>query len=296
MIIVKLIGGLGNQMFQYAVGQSLAQVRKIGVAFDLTELLDRTHKENFTYRDFELGVFEACVDIATDELLLPFTCKPNSLLKRVYYKVLRIIKQVQYYKENKYFVYEPGVWHTSPNTYLDGYWQSELYFKQCEQLVRTCFKFKAPLAGKNQQLAQQIQSENSISIHVRRGDYVSNQHLNEVHGTCSPAYYQAAISLITNQVENPTLYVFSDEPEWVAQNMLFDYPVTYISHNTGANSFEDMRLMSLCTHNIIANSSFSWWGAWLNSNPHKLVVAPQRWMQSNIVDTTDLIPSEWIRI
>lgn len=294
MLVINLIGGLGNQMFQYAFGQSLAQERKIKVFFDTKELLDRTPKEDFTYRDFELHVFEAKVEIASDKLLRPFTFKVESLLERIYYKLLRKLKNISYYKQNNPFVYEPVVWNTPPNTYFDGYWQSEQYFHKHEQLIRRCFTFKSPLIGKNQQLAKQMQDENSIAIHVRRGDYVNNQHINGVHGTCSPAYYQAAVNLIANQITGPKLYLFSDEPDWVAQNMLFDYPVTYISHNKGANSFEDMRLMSLCKHNIIANSSFSWWGAWLNANPTKIVVAPRQWMQSLDVSNYDLIPKGWI--
>lgn len=294
MLIVNLIGGLGNQMFQYAFGRSLAQELKREVFFDVKGLLDRTPKENFTYRDFELHIFDAQVAVASDELLRPFTFKPKSLPNRIYYKLLRKLKRVQHYKQVQPFIYESAVWSTSPNTYFDGYWQTEKYFQKHEQVIRRSFTFKSPLVGKNKQLAQQMQVENAVAIHVRRGDYVSNQHINGVHGTCSPAYYQAAVSLIANKITDPKLYVFSDEPEWVAQNMLFDYPVTYISHNTGANSFEDMRLMSLCKHNIIANSSFSWWGAWLNANPTKIVVAPSQWMQSLDVSNGDLIPKEWI--
>ncbi|HET9503946.1 MAG TPA: alpha-1,2-fucosyltransferase [Hymenobacter sp.] len=296
MSIVNLIGGLGNQMFQYAFGQSLAQECKIKVFFDTTELLNRAPKENFTYRDFELSIFEGEVPLASSDLLRLFTFQPKSLSERIYYRLLRKLKQVRYYPEAQNFVYEPAVWRTSPNTYFEGYWQSELYFQKHEQLIRQCFKFKTPLAGKNLQLAQQMEGENAIAIHVRRGDYANNQHINGVHGTCSPEYYQAAISIIASQVSNPVLYIFSDEPEWVAQNMQFGYPVTYVSHNTGKSSFEDMRLMSLCKHNIIANSSFSWWGAWLNTNKNKIVVAPKQWFATMPEYSINLIPLSWIQI
>jgi hypothetical protein len=283
-------------MFQYAFGQSLAQEHKTQVVFDTTELLDRSPKQNFTYRNFELDIFEGQVAIAPSKMLSLFIYQPEFLAERIYYRALRKLKKVQFYKETGLFMYDPEVWRTSPNTYFDGYWQNEKYFKRHEQLIRRCFTFKAPLFGNNQLLANQIQAENSIAVHVRRGDYASNQQVNSVHGVCSIEYYQAAVCFIAEKLTDPKLYIFSDEPEWVAQNMTFDYPVTYVSHNTGDSSFEDMRLMSLCKHNIIANSSFSWWGAWLNNNPKKMVVAPQRWMQNTNVDTSDLVPEAWMRI
>ena len=296
MLIVNLIGGLGNQMFQYAFGRSLSAGRSIPVAFDITELLDRSPKTDFTYREYELHIFAGQPRIASPSDLRPFAHQPTSLFDRAFRKVLRKATDSQRYQEAAYFVYEPNVWQTSPNTYFDGYWQNEKYFHPHEVLIRQDFMFQAPPQGKNEELARLICGTNSIGVHVRRGDYVNNQQINGVHGACSPAYYQEAVCLIASQVPDAQLYVFSDEPEWVKQHLHFEYPVTYVSHNTGKNSFEDMRLMSLCQHNIIANSSFSWWGAWLNSNPAKIIVAPRQWMQLDSVDSTDLTPATWIRL
>lgn len=296
MLLVNLIGGLGNQMFQYAFGIGLSDKREIQVKFDTTDLLDRSHKENFTYRDFELHVFDAPVDIASDRELSMYKYRIGFTLDNLYYKITRKLKNVEFYSEKKYFAYEPGVLATSDNTYFTGYWQNERYFKENSELIRQAFSFRNCPEGKNKELARQLQADNSIAVHIRRGDYANNQHVQNVHGMCSPEYYQRAVELIASKVSEAKLYVFSDEPEWVMQNLSFAHPATYVNHNKGSNSFEDMRLMSLCKHNIIANSSFSWWGAWLNANPDKIVVAPTKWMQGLHIDCSDLIPKQWIRL
>ena len=138
-----------------------------------------------------------------------------------------------------------------------------------------------------------ISQTNSVSLHIRRGDYVSNQKTNQTHGTCDLDYYQRCITEIEKEVENPYFFVFSDEIEWVKENLKINHPAEYVDQNTGDKSYEDMRLMSQCKHNVIANSSFSWWGAWLNSYPDKIVFAPKRWFASDKHNTKDLIPEGW---
>ncbi|GAB3637400.1 alpha-1,2-fucosyltransferase [Hymenobacter arcticus] len=295
MLIVNLVGGLGNQMFQYAFGRSLHHRRKLPVAFDTTDLLDRTPREHVTYRDFELGVFVGAVPIASAQEIALFKYQPVTLPERLQYRVLRRLRRASTYHESHYFQYDPQVWQTGPNTYFDGYWQTERYFHRCEALIRRDFTFRSDPTGQNLLLAQQIQAQNAVSVHVRRGDYVSNSLYNQVHGTCSPAYYEQAVRHMVAQVAEPVLYVFSDDPDWVRANMHFAAPTVYVAHNQGKDSFEDMRLMSLCQHHIIANSSFSWWGAWLNANPHKLVIAPRQWMQQE-GPNSDLIPRTWMRL
>jgi len=297
MLIVELIGGLGNQMFQYAFGLSTSVQLRVPVKFDVQNLLDRTPRENFTFRDFELGIFEGKLTLATKADTLLFTSFPEEYFPRLYYRIQRKLKNARRYQERQHAVYDSEVLRVGSNTYFEGYWQSEKYFKPCcETLIREAFTFKPPLLGPNRILADQILATNAVAMHVRRGDYVTNSLTNEVHGTCSPAYYQQALASVQERVGEVSLFIFSDEPEWVHQNMHFSVPTTYISHNQGSASYEDMRLMSLCQHNIIANSSFSWWGAWLNGNPNKVVVAPQQWNQVTSTDTTDLIPSGWIRL
>jgi hypothetical protein len=134
----------------------------------------------------------------------------------------------------------------------------------------------------------------SVAVHVRRGDYVSNEAASKTHGLTGVDYYRAAVEQISKKVVRPNLYVFSDDPNWCKDNLAFKQATTYVAHNS--DGAEDLRLMRLCRHNIIANSSFSWWGAWLNENPAKQVIAPQTWFADSIHNTKDLIPSTWQKI
>ena len=133
-------------------------------------------------------------------------------------------------------------------------------------------------------------------MHIRRGDYVSNPTTNKLHGTCSLEYYHNAVDIIAAKVSNPHFFIFSDDHEWARNNFKIDYPLTFVAHNNAGKNYEDMRLMSLCKHHIIANSSFSWWGAWLGSNPKKIVCAPRGWFKDKSLNTNDIIPSDWSRI
>ena len=155
------------------------------------------------------------------------------------------------------------------------------------------FKPKQPLYSKTIELEKEIKKSESISIHVRRGDYLSNA---DIYYICDETYYLNSIKNICKKVNNPTLYIFSDEPNWFGNHVKTDYKTVYVSHNKGSNSYEDIYLMSLCQHHIIANSSFSWWGAWLNPNPNKIVIAPKRWFKIKSKNTKDLIPEEWIQL
>ncbi|MDL5051364.1 alpha-1,2-fucosyltransferase [Oscillatoria amoena NRMC-F 0135] len=163
----------------------------------------------------------------------------------------------------------PEFFEISGDTYIEGCFQSEKYFKQYENTIRKELSFKTKATGKNAELLEKIKSVNAVSLHVRRGDYVSNSETLKVHGVCGLDYYERAVKHIESVIDNPHFFLFSDEPEWVQQNLTLNHPYEIINHNKGENSFEDMRLMSACNHHIIANSSFSWWGAWLNPSEKK---------------------------
>lgn len=162
-------------------------------------------------------------------------------------------------------------------SYLDGYWQSEKYFSDYEERIREEFSVRAPLDGRSLELAEQMRERPSVSVHVRRGDYFSNPVTAAVHQVCDVEYFQRGIAYLGERLENPTFFVFSDEPDWARDNLRIPYPTTVISHNDASRNYGDLRLMSLCDHHIIANSSFSWWGAWLDPSSDKIVVAPKTW-------------------
>jgi hypothetical protein len=272
MIITKLIGGLGNQMFQYAAGRRLALKHNTPLKLDLSSYKE-TWKD-MTPRIYELKCFNIKADIAEADDL------ENGAFMR--------------YKE-KSFSFDPYLLNAQDNIHIKGYWQSEKYFEDIKGIIAKDFTVKWPLQGENLRLSEQIQGVQSVSVHVRRTDYVSNPVTNEFHGVCSLDYYYNCIEQIARNTAAPHFFVFSDDPAWCTEHVKLSYPVTFVDHNSPNMGYEDLRLMSLCKHNIIANSSFSWWGAWLNENPDKIVFAPQKWFNDIRYDTKYLLPHGWQR-
>jgi hypothetical protein len=193
----------------------------------------------------------------------------------------------------KHFYFDPEVLHLPDGVRLDGYWQSEKYFSDIEKIIRREFIVRASPSQKNREMAQRIASCESVSLHIRRGDYLSEPHTASVHGICPLDYYQRCVNAMSGEVKKPHFFVFSDEPRWVERNFSLPFPMVVVEHNGPQNPHEDLRLMSLCQHQVIANSSFSWWGAWLCGNDHKIVMAPRRWFNRDGYDTRDLIPDGW---
>lgn len=285
------MGGLGNQMFQYAAGRRLAIKHKTVLKLDVRFLLDRTPRENTTYRKYVLDVFNIQSNIASSSEINRFG--PND--RNLFNYIKRKLKLTNVIKESNLHSYE-DVLSAPDNSYLDGYWQSENYFKDVGVIIRRDFILKPELTNTNKEFAKEISSCDSVSLHIRRGDYVSNSKINKVHGVLQLEYYQKAVAKITSCLENPHFFIFSDDPKWVQENLDFEHTFKIITHNGAEKSYEDLRLMSLCKHNIIANSSFSWWGAWLNKNPYKIVAAPKNWFNTNERSTKDLIPEGWYQI
>ncbi|CAG1020068.1 GDP-Fuc:beta-D-Gal-1,3-alpha-D-GalNAc-1, 3-alpha-GalNAc-diphosphoundecaprenol alpha-1,2-fucosyltransferase [Patescibacteria group bacterium] len=290
MIIVNIIGGLGNQMFQYAAGRALSIARNEILLLDIGDFSGYG-----LHQGFELQrLFDCSIHIASRQAIksvLGWQAYP--LLKRGLTRQYGSIFRKSCFVIEPYFEYWSGFRDLSNNVYLQGYWQSERYFENIADVIRGDFVFKLPMNAINIDVSEKIASVNSVSLHIRRGDYVSNPVNLTIHGLCRLDYYQSAIDLIVSKVSQPHFFVFSDDIVWAKTNLKFDFAVDYISHNVGTESYNDMRLMSLCQHHIIANSSFSWWGAWLNQNPNKIVIAPKRWfvVSKNI---SDLLPDSWI--
>ena len=147
----------------------------------------------------------------------------------------------------------------------------------------------------NKEVLEKIKSTEAVAVHFRRGDYTKKR-VADKYGSCSVEYYKNAVEYIAEKYPNPEIFFFSDDIEWVKENLKFPYNCSYVANNTGDKSFEDLRLMSCCKHNVIANSSFSWWGAWLNNNKDKIVVAPKKWLQDSSFAQDDIVPKAWIRL
>jgi hypothetical protein len=294
MIIVKLMGGLGNQMFQYAIGRNLSALHKTDLKLDLS-FLKIDPKGTYTKRNFELEIFNIKAGIASEKDCAPFLRRAGNKYIRTIQRKLPVIFNKTYIAESGHFYHKEFMSYPR-EAYLDGFWQSEKYFKASEKLIREDFTFKKELGGLNRELAEKIAGVNSISMHVRRGDYVMNEQVLAYHGVCGVEYYRNALEAINEKNTKPELFIFSDDSEWCRQNLKFDANCVYVDHNKGDQSYIDMQLMSLCKHNIIANSSFSWWGAWLNANPDKKVVAPAKWFNDPNAQTPDIYPESWIII
>jgi hypothetical protein len=292
MIISHLIGGLGNQMFQYAASRALSLERDVPLYLDVQDF-----KGYALHNGYELSrVFNINTQLAGNaELKQVLGWRAYSPIRKKLYR-----PQLSKFRGKRMFVdTQFSTWRQIkevPNDcYLMGNWQTEHYFKDFQDAIRADFSFRLPPAGRNAVLSEQISGDVAVSLHVRRGDYVANPTALAHHGLCSLNYYRQAIDHISARVANPVFYIFSDDIPWVRENLQIDYSCHYIDHNKGDESYNDMRLMSLCKHHIIANSSFSWWGAWLNARADKIVVAPQRWVLSDF-DTSDIVPAGWVKI
>lgn len=281
-------------MFQYAAARRLAKMHKTELKLDISSF----HINNL--RKYELDCFELEASIATerdiDRCLGSFRMKRLRFLRKLGINLnLESIKSPNLLKELHYH-FNPNVLTASNNSYLLGYWQSEKYFVDIKDTLLKEFTFRHCKGNKNALIQEAIRSTESVSIHIRRTDYITNPAAHQFHGVCSLEYYQNCIKVLEKKIENPHFFVFSDDPVWVQENFKINFPTTIVRDNDLTKGFEDLRLMIQCRHNIIANSSFSWWGAWLNSNPQKVVLAPRKWFRDSSVSTHDLLPKEWLII
>lgn len=285
MIITKLIGGLGNQMFQYAIGRSLAIKNNTELKLDLSGY---ENQQGIIPRNYSLGIFQIDSKIASKEE--SFGLKYSS-------RFMGILgyKKKSYLKEKIANKYDPEIFKVTGNNYLEGYWQTEKYFLMIADVIRKEFSLRIEFNNLDIELLNQIAKCQSVSLHVRRGDYVSNSKTNQFHGSCSLKYYQDSIEYLKNKFGQIVLFIFSDDIEWVKENLQTDQKMVFVS-NDKLKDYEELILMSKCKHNIIANSSFSWWGAWLNTNYDKQVIAPKYWFNNAHANINDIVPENWIRI
>lgn len=292
MIITNLIGGLGNQLFQYAAGFAAAHRTgsELRVSLDMFDGY-RLHQ------GFELTRVFACdVAVATDaEMAACLGPWRRPLVRRV----LGRFVHGAWRGGRAVFQPEPPQWPDlsalGRDVYLQGYWQSERFFEAAADALRTRLVFREPPSATNVEWMRRIDSCASVAMHVRRGDYASAKN-SRIYAQCTPEYYRAAMAHVLRREPEAFFFVFSDDPEW-ARALFADQPgrVQVLDHNRGSDSYNDLRLMAHCRHNIIANSTFSWWAAWLGERPGKTVVAPASWYVDSAKDV-GLIPSRWIRI
>jgi hypothetical protein len=298
MITLLLRGGLGNQMFQYGTALSLARRNDAELRLDTVFLKEHLPGKGRTYRDYSLDIFE--LSNQTRLTLLSQVARVLPLpgiwlgieFSRLWLRELLGLEKLIRHKND---AFDASVLDQRGNITLFGYWQSENYFLDVEDDLRESFRFIYPLEGEAKQLAMRIQSSSSISIHVRRGDYVL---LDMVKTDLS--YYTEAVRYISERLDSepgnpPTLFIFSDDIDWCKVHLKFSYPTVYVDEScAGPKASHHLHLMSLCRHNVIANSTFSWWGAWLNRNPNKIVVTPKEWYAGRPAET--IVPERWVKM
>jgi hypothetical protein len=290
-VTVRIHAGMGNQMFQYAMGKSLS-LQKHG---DL--VLDVSGYETDTFRKYELGRF----NISTGLLSRRRKDLETQLRRRLYTPLRWLLRAIRSPLVPRHIAdaergFEGGLADIKGSLYLDGYWQSEKYFRGIRELLLKEFTFKNEPNLENAKCLASITTQNAVCVHIRRGDYVTTPHGQTKHGVCPLDYYRKAIAYIRERTADPVFFIFSDDPSWVASNFQMLNSMTIISHNVGQNDSEDLRLMMNCRHFIIGNSSFSWWAAWLGKLPEKIVIAPARWFVSPNQSDKDLVPTTWVRL
>jgi hypothetical protein len=287
-VITHLIGGLGNQMFQYAAGYALSRRLNAHLKFDISDFSNyRLHN------GLELvKVFNCPLECASQQEIEAI------LGRRINIKILDRIQFIAYrqlYPRNilvESYRPEDELKADLP-TYIRGYWQSERYFIDYSQDIRRVFDFRLAMDNQNLETLRKILQGNSVSIHVRRGDYITNPKAAAELGATPISFFRSAISYMTRKVASPHFFVFSDDIAWAKSNLNTGWPTEYIENNHGSFSFFDMQLMSRCRHHIITNSSFSWWGAWLNPDHAKIVIGPRKWF-ANPKRPYNPCPPEWL--
>lgn len=289
MNIVRIRAGLGNQMFQYAFYLALKQRRPE------TKIDTSVYRYRPSHNGYEL---ERIFDIHPDHATIAERNQMVDVGKDLLSEIRRAIGWKRH--TTGLLVKEPDPsngWYSdvlqAENSYLQGFWQSERYFADVKDQVRKDFQFALPLSPSDDALAQDILSHNSVSVHIRRGDYLKKRRVEECN-ICTENYYRRAVDYIIQHIPAPVFYVFSDEPAWGQAQDFFPKNTVFVSGHTGQQAYIDMQLMSLCRHHIIANSSFSWWGAWLGEYEQTLTLAPNKWLKSK--PYPDILPPQWITI
>lgn len=290
MIVVQLTGGMGNQMFQYSVGRHLAIKNKTVLKLDVSFF------ETYEWHEYSLAPFCLEASIATEQELRGYKNTNISLWQR-FLKKFKIASDIKFAKiVESGLEFHPDVLDVPDNTYLEGYFQSEKYFDAIKAQIKKELSIKILPTPANQLIIDQIKSSNSVSLHIRRGVYASVPEVNKAHGLKPLAYYYDSLDFIKSKTNDFTVFVFSDDIVWAKENLKLETNHVFVDQNNDKTDYEDIRMMSLCKHNILANSTFSWWAAWLNENPEKIVIAPKVWYNDTSRNTQDLIPEGWVRI
>jgi hypothetical protein len=288
MIIIKVFQGLGNQLFQYALVRSLEELHGKTIKLDTT-----WYGKNSNHRPFGLDKFQTKYLEATNEEI--YNVKNGVFRNRIINFIFNQSLKFKKYYHQPYFkedltALDKNILKINSRTYIEGYFSSEYFFKNIRSKLLIELELKGLPDSKNSEIISKMKNQESVCLSVRRGDF-----LNSMHNVCRLTYFCNAIEWIKTKLSNPVFYIFSDDNKWVIENLVFDKEHYFITHNF-PNFYEDFRLMKSCKHHIIPNSTFSWWAAWLGDYENKIVIAPEKWLDSDEIDYSYFVPSEWIKI
>ena len=284
MIYIRIRGGLGNQLFQYSAARSLADYLGVPLGLDVREF-----DTNSPYQ-MSLNYFNIRANLNPPDLIKH---KKKNKFGYIFEKIIGNHKKI--YKE-PFLMFDKNLFSKVDGSYLKGYFQTEKYFiNNKKNIVKDLSLINKPDIS-NGSILKEIQQTNSISLHIRRGDYISNPTYSSTHGVCDLSYYYKAVDYFIKRLgQDIKVFAFSDDPDWVCENLKLPVNIKFINNNSFNYSHEDLRLMFNCKHNIIANSSFSWWGAWLNQNSNKIVISPKKWYADKKMHNPDIVPDKWLK-
>lgn len=289
-VIVELAGGLGNQLFQYAFGKATALRNDCELFLDTRFLMRRDFGDKLTYKENELGTFGLDKFVLDDQSANKSDELKSTVSARLFRKTL--VRLSSYVKEDVKR-YRRDYLKLKAPVYLSGFWQNPRYFNEFTEQIKKDLSFPSNLSVAASEYLKKIKNcEVPVSLHIRRGDYLKHANL---QGICTTEYYQKCLEMILQKHKNIIVFIFSDDHEWVKVNIDFGVPMVVIEHTDKSfKDYEDLLLMSECQHHVIANSSFSWWGAWLGKNPNKIVCAPSKWDGRR--KSKDIVEDNWILV
>jgi hypothetical protein len=304
MIIVKLLGGLGNQMFQYAAGLALASARRTVLKLDVSWFRELGEHEG--HNRYSLGCFNICEQFATSEEIDRIKGSPLTRIESFSARLARTLHLYRYanslslpgapFVQKEPADFDPVLLEQPDNTYLDGMWQSPRYFESIKGLLQMHFSFRYPVTPTVDRVIHRIRDSPSAALHFRRGDYVRNPEFNRINGVVRLQYYYEAIQRILARDPRTKFYIFSDDIESVRSEFAPTAPHEFVDVTEPWHAWDKIRMMSACDHIAIANSTFSWWAAWLNHSPKRLVIAPDPWFAQPPGGRCDIIPDAWLKL
>jgi hypothetical protein len=300
MVTVKIHGGFGNQMFQYAAARALALRNGTELRLDTSPLCDWTPWKNFTFRNYAISTvfdIDPPLNLAAkfeSHVRIPYFAKA---FNKYYPRALAKLGYWQFVEDKNAYVFDPAVFNLRGNVYLDGHWQTERYFKDYKDAIHSDFTFRPRLEGATAALAERTKSTpNAVSLFIRRKETLTNPILKKMYYVATPEFYAQAIAIMKKKIgKKAVFFISSDEIDWCRENFKIDAEHIFVGdeHN-GPECANALHLMSLCKHFIMPNSSFSWWAAWLSENSDKVVIAPKRWSTDITLDMRDILPPSWI--